>query len=175
MALNSRQKGKAGELEAAQALRDLFGWECGRSVQHSGTQDSADLRVSSTPGLWIEVKRVERLCVPKTMATAVKQCGRKTPVLLHRPNRSPVGWMLTIRLSDLPALAHAYDAAEGVPMAAPQVPSEAAGADTGGAETGRHARRVPASARQGSHSDSQGHARDDGGNSSGRMGTHPPR
>lgn len=162
MALNSRQKGKAGELEAAQTLRELFGWDCSRSVQHSGTQDSADLRVSSTPGLWIEVKRVERLNVPKTMATAVKQCGRKCPVLLHRPNRSQVGWMLTIRLTDLPLLAHAYDAAEGVPMAAPKVPGQPAGDYPRGDEAGRDARGVSPTTRQGIDSDSQVNAGDDG-------------
>lgn len=175
MALNSRQKGKAGELEAAQVLRDLFGWDCARSVQHSGTQDSADLRVSSTPGLWIEVKRVERLNVPKTMATAVKQCGRKTPVLLHRPNRSPVGWMLTIRLTDLPLLAHAYDAAEGVPMAAPKVSGEAAGENFRGGETGRDARGVSPATGQGVDPNSPVNPGDDGGNAPRRMGAYSPR
>lgn len=119
MALNSRQKGKVGELEAAQALRDLFGWECGRSVQHSGTQDSADLRVSSTPGLWFEVKRVQALNVPRTMEKAVEQAGRRTAVLLHRRNRGE--WLLTIRLVDLPRLAHAFNAAEGIHLAQKEV------------------------------------------------------
>lgn len=120
MALNSRRKGKTGELEAAQYLRELFGWTTRRSVQHSGTADSADLRVEQTPSLWWEVKRVERLNVPKTMRVAAGQCGRRTPVLMHRPSRSD--WLITIRLSDLPSLVHAYQIAQVEPVAAPPLP-----------------------------------------------------
>lgn len=116
MALNSRRKGKVGELEAAQVLRDMFGWSTARSVQHCGTADSADLRIDQTPSLWWEIKRVERLNVPKTMRTASAQCGRRTPVLMHRPSRSE--WLITIRLSDLPAFAHAYQIATTDPVAA---------------------------------------------------------
>jgi hypothetical protein len=109
VALNSRRKGKTGELEAAQVLREMFGWSTARSQQHCGTADSADLRIDQTPGLWWEIKRVERLCVPKTMRVAASQCGRRTPVLMHRPSRSE--WLLTIRLSDLAAFVHAYQIA----------------------------------------------------------------
>ncbi len=116
MALNSRRKGKTGELEAAQCLREIFGWTTARSVQHCGTADSADLRVDQTPGLWWEIKRVERLNVPKTMRTAAAQCGRRTPVLMHRPSRSE--WLITLRLTDLPALCHAYQIASADPVAA---------------------------------------------------------
>jgi hypothetical protein len=110
MALNSRRKGKVGELEAADILRTLFGWTTRRSQQHAGTADSADLRVEQTPGLWWEVKRVERLNVPKTMRVAAAQCGRRTPVLMHRPSRSD--WLITIRLTDLPSLVHAFQVAQ---------------------------------------------------------------
>lgn len=120
MALNSRRKGKVGELEAAQFLRELFGWTTRRSQQHSGTADSADLRVEQTPGLWWEVKRVERLNVPKTMRVAASQCGRRTPVLMHRPSRSD--WLITIRLTDLPSLVHAYQIAQVESLAAKAIP-----------------------------------------------------
>lgn len=124
MAINSRRKGKTGELEAAQVLRDWFGWTTARSQQHCGTADSADLRVDQTPSLWWEIKRVERLNVPKTMRVAAGQCGRRIPVLMHRPSRSD--WLVTIRLSDLPAFVHAYQIATSesvvtspLPLAAP--------------------------------------------------------
>jgi len=115
MALNSRRKGKNGELEAAKFLRDLFGWVCGRTQQHCGTADSADLRVEQTPQLWWEVKRNERLNVTKAMEIAISQSGRRTPVLMHRRSRSE--WLLTIRVTDLPVLCHAYENAETVQMA----------------------------------------------------------
>jgi len=170
VAVNSRRKGKVGELEAAQVLRELFGWECGRSVQHSGTQDSADLRVSDTPGLWFEVKRVEALSVPKTMKKAVEQAGRKTPVLLHRTNRSPVGWLLTIRLIDLPRLAHAFDVAQGVPLASPQVPNNDPGQDTGGAKPAGDVRALPCNQRESHHPIEQDIGTHDGRDSAGGMG-----
>lgn len=122
MALNSRRKGKVGELEAAQFLREVFGWTTRRSQQHSGTADSADLRVEQTPQLWWEVKRVERLNVPRTMRVAVAQAGRRTPVLMHRPSRSE--WLLTIRVIDLPVLVHAFETAQTLPVASPPLPSE---------------------------------------------------
>ena len=120
MAINSRTKGKAGELEACSVLRSLFGWRSRRSQQHCGTEGSADLQIEDTPSLWWEVKRVERLNVPRTMVTAVMQAGRKCAVLLHRPNRSE--WLLTIRLADLPRLVHAYDSAQTSGLAATAFP-----------------------------------------------------
>jgi hypothetical protein len=124
VAVNSRRKGKNGELEAAEVLRTLFGWTTRRTQQYSGTSDTADLRVEQTPQLFWEVKRVERLNIPKTMRIAVGQCGRRTPVLLHRPDRSD--WLLTIRLCDLPVLCHAYESAQTEPVAASALPNKAA-------------------------------------------------
>lgn len=129
MAVNSRRKGKDGELSACAALRELFGWACRRTQQHSGWSDgnSPDIEVDQTPGIFWEIKRVEALNVPRALSLAVKQCGRRCPVVMHRPNRSPNGWMLTIRLTDLPRLVHAYEQAidreleEGRPVPAEAV------------------------------------------------------
>lgn len=173
MAVNSRRKGKAGELEAAQALRDLFGWECGRSVQHSAAEGAADLRVSSTPGLWFEVKRVQSLNVPKTMARAVREAGRKTAVLMHRRNRDE--WLLTIRLVDLPRLAHAYDCAEGIALAAKEVPEPPALHHQGGGHAAGAARGLPDGRGEGPNQDLPQHGPDDGGDAAGGVGPRPKR
>lgn len=122
MALNSRRKGKVGELEAAQFLRETFGWTTKRSQQHAGTSDSADLRVEQTPHLWWEVKRNERLNVPKTVRIAVAQAGRRTAVVMHRPSRSE--WLITIRAIDLPVLCHAFETAQTLPVATPPLPTQ---------------------------------------------------
>lgn len=110
MALNSRAKGKVGELEACHILRSLFGWSARRTQQRTGWSDgnSPDIEVDQTPSLFWEIKRVQALNVPRALTLAVKQCGRRCPVVMHRPNNSPNGWMITLRLTDLPRLCHAY-------------------------------------------------------------------
>jgi hypothetical protein len=122
MAVNSRRKGKTGELEAAHTLKELFGWAARRRQQFSGNAGDDDLMVDQTPGLFWEVKRVQRLNVPKTVQVAAKQAGRKTPVVMHRVDRGE--WLLTIRLSDLPRLVHAYETALNDPMASTPLPRQ---------------------------------------------------
>ena len=100
---NSRQKGKRGELDAADALRRLFSWTARRTQQFKGTSDSSDVEVAETPDAFWEVKREERLNVFKAMDTAVAEAGPKLPVLMHRRNRT--GWLVTVRLTDLVRLA----------------------------------------------------------------------
>jgi hypothetical protein len=109
----SRRKGKTGELDACHTLGAMFGWRARRSapMQAGGHSDYPDIICDQTPSLFLEVKRVEKLNVPKALATAVSQAGRKCPVVLHRQNRSPLGWMVTLRLEDLPRLSHAYQVA----------------------------------------------------------------
>lgn len=113
MAVNSRAKGQRGELSACAELKKLFGFNCRRTQQYCGWSggDSPDIICNETPSLFFEIKRVQKLNVPRALATAVRQCGRKTPVLMHRPDRCVNGWMLTIRLEDLPRLCHAYQSA----------------------------------------------------------------
>lgn len=127
MAVDSRRKGKNGELEACHSLREMFGWSAMRTQQRTGWSpngDSPDIEVAQTPDIFWEIKRVQALNVPRALSLAVKQCGRRCPVVMHRPDRSPNGWMLTLRLSDLPRLVHAYttaidaEAAAGNPLAA---------------------------------------------------------
>lgn len=172
MAINSRRKGKVGELEAAEVLRTLFGWSCGRTAQHCGnSEDSADLRITEAPSLWVEVKRVQALSVPKTMKKATEQCGRRCPVLLHRTNRSPVGWLLTIRLSDLPRLVHAYDVAQGTAMASPPLPDKNPSQGDGGPQPAGDARPVPRNKRKGTNQNQQGVGTHDVRDAAGGMGT----
>jgi hypothetical protein len=111
VAVNSRAKGKNGELDLCHTLRALFGWACRRTQQYSGWSrggSSPDIEIDQMPDLFVECKRVQALNVPRALSLAVAQCGRRCPVVIHRPNRSPNGWMVTIRLTDLPRLCHAY-------------------------------------------------------------------
>lgn len=94
--MNSREKGKRGELELARALRSL-GYDCRRGQQYSGANGDAD--VVGLPGIHIECKRVERLNLYDAMAQAKHDArGGETPVVVHRKDRC--GWLVTLELED---------------------------------------------------------------------------
>jgi hypothetical protein len=119
MPINSRNKGKKGELELCHTLKELFGWEARRSQQHCGDGGDADVVIEGMEMAFPEVKRVECLNVVQAMDKAVSQSQWKTPLLFHRKNRSKVGWLLTIRLEDLMVLMDMVDS-----MPSPQEQSD---------------------------------------------------
>lgn len=94
--MNSRRKGKAGELEFA-GLCKAHGYDCRRGQQYSGANGDAD--VEGLNGIHIEVKRVERL----DLEGAMSQSGRdaragELPIVAHRKNRGE--WLITMRADD---------------------------------------------------------------------------
>ena len=94
--MNSKRKGKTGELELCRALRG-HGYECKRSVQYSGANGDAD--VVGLPGIHIECKRVERLNLEDAMAQSRRDAREgEIPVVMHRKTRSP--WMVTKTLEE---------------------------------------------------------------------------
>lgn len=102
--MNSRTKGKRGELEWAHVLRDLFGLTARRGQQYSGSPDSPDV-VGGFIGTHCEVKRVERLNIEQAMQQAANDCGEDVPYVAHRRNRCD--WLVTVRASDLAAFSSA--------------------------------------------------------------------
>lgn len=94
--MNSRQKGKRGELELSAALRD-YGYDCRRGQQYCGASGDAD--VIGLPGIHIECKRVERLDLSAAMRQAAgdAQPG-ELPAVFSRKNRE--GWLVTMTLGD---------------------------------------------------------------------------
>lgn len=102
--MNSRRKGKAGELEAAHMLERL-GFHARRSVQYNGQAGDADLR-TNVEGVHFEVKYTERLSPYAFMDQAVRDSrGRALPVVLMRSTRRP--WLVCCRADDLWNLIHA--------------------------------------------------------------------
>lgn len=83
--MNSREKGKRGEREAAEWLR-THGIEARRGVQYCGGADSGDL-VCDLPGFHLEVKRTETLRHYDALDQATGDAGGKVPVVLHKKNR----------------------------------------------------------------------------------------
>ena len=92
--MNSRQKGTAGERELARKLRDL-GYDCRRGQQYSGANGDAD--VVGLPGIHIECKRVERLCIEDAIAQAKRDAREgEMPVVMHRKKHCE--WLVTMPL-----------------------------------------------------------------------------
>ncbi len=87
--INSRSKGKRGELEAAEEVRK-WGYTARRGKQFSGGDDSPDV-VHSIPGIHLEVKRTEKFRFWEAVDQANNDCGNNTPVVMYRKNNRP--WM----------------------------------------------------------------------------------
>ncbi len=104
MSAMQRNKGKAGEREAAALIRDLTGWEAKRRVrQHDGDSD-----ILGVPGWSVEVKRTATATHAERArwwAQAVAQApktGGELPMVLYRANRASwrVLWPLALAISD---------------------------------------------------------------------------
>lgn len=92
--MNSREKGKRGELEAAKVLRE-YGYNTRRGVQYCGANGDAD--VVGLPGIHLEIKRTERLNLDKAYEQSVRDArDDEVPVVMHRKNRSQ--WMVSMSL-----------------------------------------------------------------------------
>ena len=80
--MNSRNKGKAGELELSKVLK-TYGYDTRRGQQYCGANGDAD--VVGLPHIHIECKRVERLSLYDAMAQAKadKKASEK-PAVMHR-------------------------------------------------------------------------------------------
>ena len=100
--MNSNSKGKRGERQWAQFLRDLGYSEARRGQQFCGSPDSPDV-VDGIPGTHAEVKRTERLQLHAAMAQAIADAGDAVPYVASRRNRDD--WLVTLRASDLKRLA----------------------------------------------------------------------
>lgn len=104
MAINSRSKGKRGELELARKLREHGYDGARRSQQFSGKDGTADC--VGLPGVHVEVKRVEKLNLYDAMAQSKrdsiadseKQGQVMLPAVFHRKNNCE--WLVTMALDD---------------------------------------------------------------------------
>ena len=85
--INSRSKGKRGELELAKYLKLRGFTGARRGQQFKGTPDSPDI-VDAISGFHIECKRVEALQLYPAMAQAKKDAAaHDAPVVIHRRNQ----------------------------------------------------------------------------------------
>ena len=98
MTINSKQKGKRGELELVKEFKKR-GYEARRGQQFKGTPDSPDILIDDLPNLHTECKRVEALNLYKAYEQACNDKGEKqTPVVFHRKTRKE--WLAVLSLND---------------------------------------------------------------------------
>lgn len=109
--MNSREKGKRGEIQLGHILEG-YGYNTRRGQQFSGANGDAD--VVGLPGIHIECKRVEKLNIDKALQQSIRDCYADElrqgidliPAVFHRSNDdrkkdSTKGvWKVTLRLKD---------------------------------------------------------------------------
>ena len=94
--MNSRDKGKRGELEAAHILKE-YGYDARRGQQFAGINGDAD--VVGLPRIHLEIKRVEKLNIDDALSQSIRDArDEEVPVVMHRKNRTE--WKITMRFSD---------------------------------------------------------------------------
>jgi hypothetical protein len=110
--MNSKQKGKRGELELSAFLREHGFGSARRGVQYAGGADSPD--VVGVPGVHLECKRVEALSLYDAYAQACRDAApENTPVVAHRRNgkpHHPLPWLAILSLDDYLLLVRELDA-----------------------------------------------------------------
>lgn len=94
--INSKQKGKKGELEFVNLCKK-YGFNTRRSQQYAGINNDAD--VVGLPDLHVEVKRVERL----NIYDAIEQAHRdkkedELGIVAHRKNNKD--WLVTMTFDE---------------------------------------------------------------------------
>lgn len=97
----SRTKGKVGEREVAHLFIDNGFSDAHRSAQCRGNSKDGEADVAGTPGIHVEVKRVEKLNLENAMQQSIRDSELQkdgTPVVIHRKNGAE--WLVTMRFSD---------------------------------------------------------------------------
>ena len=103
--MNSKNKGKRGELEAAHLLKE-YGYDARRGQQYAGINGDAD--VVGLPGIHIEVKRTEKLNIDTAMEQSINDAREsEKPIVMHRKNRSK--WLVTMPLDEWMELYKAWE------------------------------------------------------------------
>ena len=103
--INSKQKGKTGELELVHKLKE-YGYDCRRTNQFCGNTGQAD-DVIGLDYIHIEVKRVEKLNIDNAIEQSVRDTkDDKFPTVFHRKNRKK--WLVTMKLDDWIKLYNEY-------------------------------------------------------------------
>ena len=103
--MNSRDKGKRGELEVAHLLKK-YGYDARRGQQYAGSNGDAD--VVGLPDIHLEVKRVEKLNIDNALSQSIRDArDEEVPIVMHRKNRTE--WKITMRFEDWMEMYEAWE------------------------------------------------------------------
>lgn len=103
--VDSRDKGKRLELDAAALLRGIGFTGAERCQQFQGLGSDGDIRVPGVPIHW-EVKGRANIAIYKWVDQALADCRRgRVPTVMMKGDRRP--WLLMLRAGDLPMLVRA--------------------------------------------------------------------
>lgn len=103
--MNSRDKGKRGELEAAHLLKK-YGYDARRGQQYAGSNGDPD--VVGLPDIHLEVKRVEKLNIDNALSQSIRDArDEEVPIVMHRKNRTE--WKITMRFEDWMEMYEAWE------------------------------------------------------------------
>lgn len=105
--MDSRKKGKRGELEFSKVCRE-HGYEARRGQQYNGIEGDD---VVGLPGIHIEVKRVESLNIEKAMSQSKADAKGDIPIVAHRKNNHE--WLITMRAEDWFSLYRDWECSNG--------------------------------------------------------------
>lgn len=100
--INSKQKGKDGELEFCHECEKYGLNGVHRTAQTNGKLEQSLADCEGLEGIHVEVKRVEALNIDAAMEQSIRDLETKKekriPVVFHRKNRKP--WKATMLFSD---------------------------------------------------------------------------
>lgn len=101
--VNSKRKGKTGELELARKFRE-YGYDTRRSVQYNGKEEEGQADILGLSGIHIECKRTERLNVYEAISQAKRDSEgtNQMPIVFHRKNHCE--WLAIMPLDNFMAL-----------------------------------------------------------------------
>ena len=108
--LRSRNKGKVGERDAAELLREHGFTEAKRGVQYQGSPDSPDC--IGLPGFHVEVKRrAKPTTACKWLRETYANSGILPGIVFHRADRHP--WNVTLDASVFLKILHDAEYGKG--------------------------------------------------------------
>lgn len=98
--INSKAKGKQGELEAVRLCRSE-GFDCHRTAQYCGNVPEGSADIVGLPLIHVEVKRNEHLNIDDALSQSTRDSGKTDhgiPIVLHRKNNTK--WKVTMDAHD---------------------------------------------------------------------------